>query len=105
MSIEGWAFHWHMIMKNRFKIILSLVLLLYCVLLVGMSHFDVRPNNFFQALFELITIPALLLICFLIVKYFLEWSKRKFKWSAKDALPIFILLGAVIILVLATVFE
>src|SRR5690554_6344447 len=93
------------VMDNRLKIILSFVLLLYCILLVGMSHFDIRPGHFLLALFELITIPVLILICFLIVKFFLDLRKQKFKSSTKGFLPILMLIVAVIILVLATVLD
>lgn len=81
----------------------STLLLGYCLLLICLSYFQVEPDTFILAIFELITIPVLLLLCIFMVKITLDWKRNGFKLDMNDFLPLIPLVLAALSLIGATV--
>jgi hypothetical protein len=93
-------------MKNKLDLFkTSTWLLLYFVIIITMSAFDVQPNVFAHAVIEWITIPAVIgLIVFFIISI-KDWYKTRFQKQSVHLKAIMIQLLTMALLILATWFK
>ncbi|ESU22805.1 hypothetical protein FLJC2902T_32440 [Flavobacterium limnosediminis JC2902] len=92
-------------MKKNIQPILSVLTLLYFSTLVFLSYKNIKLNNFLDAIFELITIPFILLTIVLLVINFKKWSLEKWSLGTKSFLSILFLISSITLMVFATIYD
>ena len=92
-------------MKRSFNLILSTACLIYFVCLIYLSYKQIDLNNTFDAIAELITVPLISLTTFLLIFNLNNWYQEKFSLKSTSILPFLILLAAIILMVLATLYD
>lgn len=92
------------IISTSANIAISLFLLLYFIALISFSYFNMNTKGF-NVVFELITIPLLLVICGMLVYNFLNWKKEKWRLNASHFFPLSILIICVLILIFASIYN
>ena len=89
-------------MKKNIVITLSYICLAYFSCLVFISYKQIFLNNFFKALFELFTIPFLILVAILLGISIKKWHSEKWLLKSKCFFSILILLATIALLSVAT---
>ncbi len=92
-------------MKYNIKLILSAVCLLYFTTLIYSSYNKLVFDNFFEAIFELITIPIIILTLIIYIIAIKDWFNKKFEIRSANFLTIIILTITIVMLVFATIFN
>lgn len=92
-------------MKRSSNLILSTACLIYFVCLIYLSYKQIDLNNTFDAIAELITVPLITLTLFLLAFNIKNWYQEKFSIKSNSILSLLILLTAIIVMTLATIFD
>lgn len=92
-------------MKRSSNLILSTACLIYFVCLIYLSYKQIDLNNTFDAIAELITVPLITLTLFLLAFNIKNWYQEKFSIKSPAVIPIVILITALILMVVATIFD
>ena len=92
-------------MKRSLTLILSSIILIYFTILIYLSYNKIELNNTFDAIAELMTVPLISLTTFLLIFNLNNWYQEKFSLKSTSILPFLILLAAIILMVLATLYD
>jgi hypothetical protein len=92
-------------MKYNIKLILSAICLLYFTTLIYSSYNKLVFDNFFGAIFELITIPIIILTLIIYIIAIKDWFNKKFEIKSANFLTIIILTITIVMLVFASIYN
>lgn len=92
-------------MKKTIYLILSILCFLYFAIVVYCSYKHIVLNTFLGGLFELLTIPLIVLIILLLGLSTREWYLSKFSLKSSFLLPILILISTITLLIIATIYN
>jgi len=92
-------------MKKNIYIFLSSLCLIYFILLIFISFKHFLLNNFFGAMFELVTIPLILLSIILLAINFYVWHMEKMPIKSISFLSVLISITTIMLMSLATIFD
>ncbi len=92
-------------MKKNLCLILSILCLIYFATLVCSSYNHIVFNNFFDAIFEFLTIPLIAVLLILFVTSSKSWYLDKFSLKSGSLLSILILSTTLISLVVSTIYN
>ena len=90
-------------MKKNTIPILSSICLIYFLLLIFMSHGNIIPSNFFRAVFELVTIPLIVLILILLGISIKKLHSEKWAIKSRYFFSILILVATIVVLIGSTI--
>ena len=92
-------------MNRNVNLILSSTCLFYFASLIYLSFKHIVLHNFFSAIFELVTIPLLILTIVLLGVNLKIWYLEKLSIKSISFLSILILTTAIFLMTLATIFD
>jgi hypothetical protein len=92
-------------MKKNLSLLLSGFSFIYFASLILISIKNILLNDVFEALFETVTIPLIILVAVLIVISFKAWHADKWEVKSKSFPTVLILTATVALIILATVFN
>lgn len=92
-------------MKKNIIFISSIALLLYFALLIKISICQIHLNTFIEAVFELITIPSIILLVALLFVNLKGWHYEKWKIASKTFFSFFLNILSIALLVIATIYD
>ncbi|SHL09827.1 hypothetical protein SAMN05443669_100258 [Flavobacterium xanthum] len=92
-------------MKRNINLILSSSCFIYFACLIYISFKHIVLNNFFSGIFELITIPLIILTIVMLAFNIQGWYLENFLKKSSSFLSIVILLTTIILMTLATIFD
>lgn len=92
-------------MKKNVYIILSFLCLLYFSGLVYISYNHIILNNFLEAIFELFTIPFILLTITLFVVSLRNWHIEKWSFGSQYFKTLLILIATILLMIIATIYD
>lgn len=92
-------------MKKNNIIILSSLFLFYFILLIYNSYNNVVLNIFIRVLFELITIPIIILEIIIYISSIKEWSLENFSIKSTYFFSIIIITFTLMLLIISTKYK
>jgi hypothetical protein len=92
-------------MKKDYNLILSTASLIYFASLIFISYKNIVLNDVLEAVFELSTIPFILLVPVLVIFSFKGWHADKWAVKSKSFLSVLILTATIFLVIVATVYN